>query len=80
MTTLPLSLGVVFLLGLSYLGIPFGGKLSSPSFWDPDKITKRVDGWKGVYFSFGGRITLIQSSLSSIPLYFLSFSGSQDGR
>ena len=28
--------------------------------------------WKGTYFSLGGRITLIQACLSSIPLYFLS--------
>ena len=36
------------------------------------KISKRLDCWKGAYSSLGGRITLIQSCLSSIPLYFLS--------
>ena len=33
---------------------------------------QRLDRWKGAYFSLGGRITLIQACLSSIPLYYLS--------
>ena len=60
---------------LTYLGIPLGGNPQALSFWDPVvcKISKRLDCWKYAYFSLGGRITLIQSCLSSIPLSFLSF-------
>lgn len=36
------------------------------------KIARSLESWKGVYFSLGVRITLIQASLSSIPMYFLS--------
>lgn len=59
---------------LVYLGIPLGGNPRALSFWDPvvSKISKRLDNWKGAFFSLGGRITLVQSCLSSIPLYFLS--------
>ena len=38
-----------------------------------EKISKRLDAWKGTYFSSGGRITLIQACVSSGPLYFLSW-------
>jgi hypothetical protein len=34
--------------------------------------SKRVAGWKKVYLSKGGRLTLINSTLSSLPTYFLS--------
>lgn len=67
---------------LLYLGIPLGGNPSASSFWDlvVEKVTKCLDGGKGVYFfllggcifSFEGHITLIHSCLSSIPLCFLS--------
>lgn len=36
------------------------------------RIPKRLENWKGVYFSLGGRITIIQASLSSIPFCYLS--------
>ena len=61
---------------LTYLGSPLGGDSRALSFWDPmaHKVYKRLDYWKGVFFSLGGRITLIQSCLPSIPIYFLSLS------
>ena len=37
-----------------------------------ERISRRLDGWKKAFLSLGGRITLIQSSLSHIPSYFLS--------
>lgn len=57
-----------------YLGLPLGGNPKSISFWDPvlDRVSRRLDGWKQVFFSLGGRITLIQSCLLYIPSYFLS--------
>ena len=57
---------------ITYLGIPLGGNPHALSFWDPVvcKISKRLDCWKCAFFSLGGKITLIQSCLSSIPLYY----------
>ncbi|WJZ91182.1 hypothetical protein VitviT2T_010279 [Vitis vinifera] len=59
---------------LSYLGLPLGGNPKIIGFWDPvvERISRRLDGWKKAFLSLGGRITLIQSSLSHIPSYFLS--------
>ena len=59
---------------LSYLGLPLSGYPNSSSFWDLmiDRFSRRLDGWKKVFLSFGGRMTLIQSSLSHISSYFLS--------
>ena len=59
---------------LSYLGLPLGGNPNSIGFWDPvvEKVAKRLDGWKKAYLSFRWRITLIHSSSSHIPSYFLS--------
>ena len=59
---------------LSNLGLPLGGNPKTIGFWDPvvERISRRLDGWKKAFLSLGGRITLIQSSLSHIPSYFLS--------
>lgn len=59
---------------ITYLGIPLRGNPQLESFWDPviQRISRKLDTWKGAYFSLGGRVTLVQASLASIPLYFLS--------
>ena len=58
----------------TYLGLPLGGNPCSRSFWEPviTKVAKRLDGWKGVFLSKRGRLTLIEFVLSAIPTYFLS--------
>lgn len=38
-----------------------------------DVLRKRLARWRGKRLSFGGRIFLLKSVLSSIPLYYLSF-------
>ncbi|RVW92334.1 putative ribonuclease H protein [Vitis vinifera] len=55
-------------------GLPLGGNPKTIGFWDPvvERISRRLDGWKKAFLSLRGRITLIQSSLSHIPSYFLS--------
>lgn len=35
-------------------------------------MAKKLALWKGKMLSIGGRITLIKSSLSNLPLYFMS--------
>lgn len=58
----------------TYLGLPIGANPSRLQFWDPiiEKISKKLASWKGKLLSIGGRITLIKSSISSLPLYFMS--------
>ena len=57
-----------------YLGIPVGANHRRIEFWQDmiQKIQKRLALWKGKYLSFAGRVTLIKSVLSTIPLYYLS--------
>uniref|UniRef100_A0A803P8A0 Reverse transcriptase domain-containing protein n=1 Tax=Cannabis sativa TaxID=3483 RepID=A0A803P8A0_CANSA len=59
---------------MTYLGMPLGGSPRKKTFWEPvlDKCAKRMDGWKCSFLSRGGRLTLIQSVLSSLPIYYLS--------
>ncbi|GAU51623.1 hypothetical protein TSUD_414500 [Trifolium subterraneum] len=58
-----------------FLGIPVGANPRRQETWQPiiDSLTKRLSSWTGRNLSIGGRVTLINSVLSSIPLYFFSF-------
>jgi hypothetical protein len=61
-------------LPLTYLGLPLGASFKSKDIWVGvvEKLERRLAGWKRLYLSKGGRVTLIKSTLSSIPTYFLS--------
>jgi hypothetical protein len=37
-----------------------------------EKIDRRLASWKRMYLSKGGRVTLIKSTLSNLPTYFMS--------
>ena len=58
----------------SYLGLPLGANHKSLGVWNSveDRFRKRLASWKSQYISKGGRLTLIQSTLSSLPIYCLS--------
>ncbi|GAU16975.1 hypothetical protein TSUD_37330 [Trifolium subterraneum] len=58
-----------------YLGLPIGGDSRRLSFWEPvlDRLKNRLSGWKNRFLSFGGRLVLLKSVLSSLPIYVISF-------
>ncbi|XP_028062203.1 uncharacterized protein LOC114265575 [Camellia sinensis] len=62
------------ILPINYLGMPLGANPKRVSTWEPiiDKVKKRLASWKRRYLSLRGRITLIKSVLSSLPLYYMS--------
>ena len=37
-----------------------------------ERMEKKLSGWKRLYLSEGGRFTLLKSTLSSLPTYYLS--------
>ncbi|GJR58116.1 reverse transcriptase domain, reverse transcriptase zinc-binding domain protein [Tanacetum coccineum] len=57
-----------------YLGLPVGKKMHFCEGWDVviNRIRDRLSAWKAKSLSIGGRLTLIKSTLGSIPLYYLS--------
>jgi hypothetical protein len=66
--------GRIISLPMKYLGLPLGARYKSKDIWNPilEKMEKYLAGWKRGYLSKGGRLTLIKSTLSSLPTYFLS--------
>ena len=61
-------------LPMTYLGMPLGASHKSPTVWNPilEKFEHKLAGWKKMYLSKSGRLTLLKSTLSSLPTYYLS--------
>jgi hypothetical protein len=58
---------------IKYLGVPVSSSKLHVSDWVPldEKMLRRLDGWKGSALSLGGRLILLNSSLNSIPTYYM---------
>ena len=58
---------------IPYLGMPLGASYKSISIWNPvlEKIEQRLARWKKLYLSKGGQLTLLKSTFSSLPPYYL---------
>ena len=59
---------------MKYLGLPLGVKFKETTIWNPiiEKMARRLARWKRLYLSKGGKVTLIKSTLSNLPTYYLS--------
>ncbi|XP_068483406.1 uncharacterized protein [Phaseolus vulgaris] len=57
-----------------YLGLEVGGNPRRKKFWEPviNKLKARLSVWKGRFLSMAGRICVIKSVLTAVPLYYLS--------
>jgi hypothetical protein len=60
---------------LTYLGIPIHYRKLSNTDWKrvEERFEKRLNSWKGKHLSIGGKLTLINSVLSSLSMYMISF-------
>ncbi|PNY14688.1 cysteine-rich receptor-like protein kinase, partial [Trifolium pratense] len=58
-----------------YLGLSIGGDPRRLCFWEPvlDRLKHRLSGWRSRFLSFGGRLVLLKSVLTSLSVYALSF-------
>lgn len=58
----------------TYLGVPIiQGRLKAIYFEHlVEKVRNALEGWKSKVLSFGGRITLLKSVLTSYPIYTLA--------
>ncbi len=63
----------VALLPVKYLGLSLGAPYKSTSLWSGiiEKMERRLAGWKRLYLSKEGRLTLIESTLPNLPTYYL---------
>ncbi|KAG6675888.1 hypothetical protein I3842_15G128600 [Carya illinoinensis] len=61
-------------LPLKYLGLPFGATFKAKVIWEEvlEKLENKLAGWKMLYLTKGGLTTLIKSTLSNLPTYYLS--------
>lgn len=60
--------------GFSYLGMPINSNMKRKVSWATivDKFDVKLASWKKKTIPSGGRLTLIKSVLSGLPLYFFS--------
>ena len=58
-----------------YLGIPMHHRRLLNKEWKEieERFQRKLSCWKGKHLSYGGRLVLINSVLSSLPLFMLSF-------
>ena len=58
----------------TYLGVPLGAPFKSVVAWDgvEERFRKTLAMCKCQYIFKGGKVTLIQNTLSSLPIYFMS--------
>ncbi|XP_026459317.1 uncharacterized protein LOC113359977 [Papaver somniferum] len=61
-------------LPLKYLGMAMGAASRSYNIWDSviEKFQKKLAPWKRKFFTKAGRILLMHTSLSSLPIYYMS--------
>lgn len=74
-TSLAMVMGCkVDYLPIKYLGLPLGANPNRLKTWDPvvERMEKRLSVWRGRFNTTGGRLTLMNSSLNSLPIYFMS--------
>jgi hypothetical protein len=62
-------------LPFKYLGLPVGANPRRAATWEPLLVSlrKRLGCWGNKLVSLGGRITLLNSVLNAIPIFYLSF-------
>jgi hypothetical protein len=71
----------VYSLSTKYLGLSLATSYKTTSIWNSiiEKMERRPAGWKKLYLSKGGKLTLIKSTISNFYTYYVSFPYSSRG-
>lgn len=61
-------------LPIKYLGLPLGANPKRIKIWEPilDKMGKKLSVWRRSFNSLGGRLSLLNSNLGILPIYYMS--------
>lgn len=61
-------------LPMKYLGLPLGANPRRISTWQPviENVGKKLKPRKRRHISMGGRLSLVKSTLSNLPIYYMS--------
>ena len=64
-----------------YLGLLIGSDPRRLKVWEPviERINNRLSEWKRTTLSFGGRVILINSVLSFLPIYYVTIQSTNGG-
>ena len=64
----------VAVVPFKYLGVPVGCNMARIDMWKEavEKFKTKLSNWRAGVLSVGGRLTLIKSVLSNLPIYFMS--------
>jgi len=59
-----------------YLGLEVGGNPRKKQFWESilNKLKARLNVWKGRFLSMAGKICLVKSVITVVPLFYSPFS------
>lgn len=60
---------------LTYFGCPLFVDRPNRRIFDPflSKMNGKIEGWKGKFLSYGGKLILLKSVLQAIPIYYIFF-------
>ena len=66
---------IIMRIPFIYLRLEVGGNPRRKEFWEPivSKVSVKLSAWKGRFLSLKGRICLIKSIFTFIPLFYFSF-------
>lgn len=65
---------IVVKLPIKYLRLPLGANPRRLSTWKPviERFEKKLSSWNRMNMTLGGRLTMINSNLGNLPLYYMS--------
>lgn len=68
------------MLPVNYLGFPLGGNHHKNTFWELliNKLRAKLDMWRCLLLSKSEKVTLGQSVLNSLHIYYYSLTGSKE--